>query len=120
MLGLKSDRVRGWTRSRGLNYARRESSFIITVEDMRKFATEKPHLFSAVSEDVLIYYFGNNLTRLILSNKKTCPDFQPKYRIQRLDNKFIYPSLYKAAKDLGMRKEAVKREAKRNGWLRFV
>jgi hypothetical protein len=120
MLGLKSDRVRGWTRSRGLNYAKRSSSFIITIEDMTRFAEEKPHLLSSVSEDILSYYFGDELTKIILSNRHKCPDLQPRFKIQRLDNHVIYPSLYKAAKDLGMREEAVKREAQRNGWLRFV
>lgn len=120
--GFHRHRVVNWTRLYGLrstSVARNKLS--ISVEDMTLFAKKRPYLFSSANKEYLLYYFGESLTETILSHKDKCPDTLSKKRpILRVDTGEIYKSILEASKRLGIGKTAVRSEAKRGGWLRFV
>lgn len=121
-LGLKSYRVQGWVRHLGLKSIKiSRNKRAISILAMKEFATQKPHLFSAINPDILIYYFGEDLTNVILNAKDKCPDFlNQKKPIQRKDNGVIYPSIREASMKLNMNKTSVRYQAKHNGWLQFT
>jgi hypothetical protein len=119
-LGLNVYRVQGWIRKQGLGYRRGCNYLIISRNNMIAFAKRKPELLAGVSEDILLYYFAESLTNIILSKKAKCPDFMPIRKILRVDNNTIYPSLHEAERQLGMSRRSIKNEAKRGGWLRFA
>jgi hypothetical protein len=73
-LELNSYRVQGWIRKQGLQATKGCNYWIISRRNMIEFANRKPELLAAVSKDILLYYFGNSLTDLIL-NKKTPTSF---------------------------------------------
>jgi hypothetical protein len=119
-LRLNSCRVQGWIRKQELQAIKGCNYWIISKKDMIEFANRRPELLASVSEDILLYYFGESLTHFILSKKEKCPPLSVRYQIRRTDTGLIYSSLTKAAKDLGMNRHSVRNEAKRNGWLRFA
>ena len=88
---------------------------------MECFAKGRPHLFSMANEEVLVYYFGREMTEDILRKKEKSPDILNKRKpIFRTDTGEIYKSILDASKKLGIGKTAVRSEANRGGWLRFV
>jgi hypothetical protein len=109
--------IRRWSEVLGLICIRKNNrSVIVSKKELICFAKRKPHLFTAISEEILLYYFGDELARYISQNEKHIN----RYRIKRLDTNKIYPSLYKASKELKMSCYSIRREATQNGWLQFV
>jgi hypothetical protein len=119
-LGLNVYRVQGWIKKQGLKHRKGSNYLIISRNNMIAFAKRKPELLAGVCKDILLYYFGESLTNMILSNKANCPDFMPIRKILRVDNNIIYPSLHEAERQLGISRVSIKNEAKRGGWLRFA
>lgn len=121
-LGFGRYKVREWVRHRGLiakEIAR--NKLCISVEEMKAFAKEKPHLFSSANQEYLLYYFGEELTQAILDAKeKSYEVVSRKKPIKRKDTGEVYTSIFEASKQLKMDKNAVRREAQRGGWLQFV
>jgi hypothetical protein len=116
VLGLKIGKVSKWTKLGLICIRKNNRSVIVSKKELICFAKRKPHLFTAISEEILLYYFGDELARYISQNEKHIN----RYRIKRLDNNKIYPSLYKASKELKMSCYSIRREATQNGWLQFV
>lgn len=119
-LRLNPYRVQGWIRKQGLKAIKGCNYWIISRDNMTEFAICKPELLAVISKDILLYYFGESLTHLILSNKEKSPPTSVRYKIKRTDTGRIYESLTKASIDLGMSRHSVRDEAKRNGWLQFA
>jgi hypothetical protein len=124
-LGLSKHTVGKWITRHGLycekEGSERKSRYLISRNAMTYFAGQNPHLFSGIHKDILLYYFGDNLTTIILGHK---PPRQYIYKlpqkIKRTDTGEVYPSLSEASKSLGISKHLVKVQAQRNGWLRFA
>lgn len=121
-LGLSRNRVLRWKREQGLKHLIiNKRKLAINVKDMTDFAERKPHLFCMAKKETLLYYFGEELTEKIESSKTKCPEIAFKSKpIQRTDTGEIYCSMAKASRELGLDQMTVAREAKREGWLRFV
>lgn len=122
-LKLNPYRVNGWVKKRGLQYRKiAHNKLAISIEQMADFAKEKPHLFTEVPEDILVYYFGDEVTTRVIDYKKKHPHpvgiSRPVYRI---DTGKQYKSLHEAEDETGISRHSLAREAKRSdGWLRFV
>lgn len=122
-LKLSHYRVNDWVKRSGLLSKKiAHNKLAISIKQMTDFAREKPHLFTEVPEDVLVYYFGDEVTARVIDYKKKHPHpvgiSRPVYRI---DTGKQYKSLHEAENETGISRQSLTREAKRsNGWLRFV
>ena len=122
-LKLSPYRVNAWVKRSGLSSRKiAHNKLAISVEQMTDFAREKPHLFTEAPDDILFYYFGDEVTARVIDYKKKHPHpvgiSRPVYRI---DTGKQYKSLHEAENETGISRQSLTREAKRsNGWLRFV
>jgi hypothetical protein len=122
-LKLSHYRVNDWVKRGGLSYQKiAHNKLAISIEQMTNFAREKPHLFTEVPEDILVYYFGGEVTAKVIDYKRKHPHpigiSRPVYRI---DTGKQYKSLHEAEEETGISRQSLTREAKRSdGWLRFV
>jgi hypothetical protein len=122
-LKLSHYRVNDWVKRGGLSYKKiAHNKLAISQEQMTSFAREKPHLFTEVPEDILVYYFGDEVTAKVIDYKRKHPHpigiSRPVYRI---DTGKQYKSLHEAEDETGISRQVLTREAKRSdGWLRFV
>jgi hypothetical protein len=120
-LGITHGRVLRWIKDYGLHSEPYGIQFHVSRQSMCAFASRKPQQFASIAEDILAYYFGDDLTEFILSKREECPVLKRKpKKIKRMDTGDIYPSLTVASKYLGMSRNSIRVEAQRNGWLRFV
>lgn len=89
----------------------------ITIKDMAKFAHEKPHLFTNVDREILLYYFDEELVAKISKAKSRI--YSPK-KVKTSDGR-IFSSLRQAAKQLGTTPDTIANEIKRpDGWIKLV
>jgi hypothetical protein len=91
----------------------------ISVVDMENLFKSKPNLFKGANPEAIAYYFGDD-AHLLIESSSGKSDIIKARPIIRADNGFIYPSIYKAAKELGMSTRTIWREVrKQDGWLRY-
>lgn len=89
----------------------------ISIKDMAKFAHERPHLFTSIDRDILLYYFDEKLVNKITESKSKC--YQPK-RIKTSDGR-IFKSQKQASEQLKISASSIAIEVKRpDGWLKLV
>lgn len=88
---------------------------------MKIFAMQRPFLFSDVQTDILLYYFGEAVTDLIVANKPLREKMVGNKPVIRIDTGEVYAGIRQASRQTGIPRPVIKREAKRiDGWLKFV
>jgi hypothetical protein len=83
---------------------------------MKDFANKRPELFSHIPKDVLLYYFGEEITDKILETPLK------RLRSQAVNiNGKIYQSLREASRETKMPLQSLCREVKRpDSWIKKV
>lgn len=121
-LGISKVRLDNYRRFNGLQGTKISyNKTIISIKQMTDMLEEHPHLLSDVNPDILVYYFGEELTNKILAHKVVRDKIvKIPAKVKRVDNGMVYPSLRVAEKNLKMSRCAITAETKRNGWLRKV
>lgn len=106
-----------WER-KGLNVIKINShNHAITIKDMAKFAHEKPHLFTNVDREILLYYFDEKLVEKISKAKNL--NYKPQ-RVKTSDGR-IFASQREASRQLGISQKTIANEIKRpDGWLKLA
>lgn len=120
-LRISPHRVRGWTRFSGLVHQKvARNKLAISIKNMKDFACQKPFLFADISKDILLYYFGEKVTNQILASKPLRDKLVGNKQITRIDTGETYTSIREASRKTGIIRCTIKREAERDGWLKFV
>lgn len=120
-LNISPHRIRGWTRFSGLQHEKvARNKAAISIKSMKELATERPFLFADIAPEILQYYFGDEITNLILANKPMREKMVGNKPIRRIDTGEVYSGIKEASRRMGMDRATVKREASKNGWLHFV
>lgn len=89
----------------------------ISIKDMRKFANEKPHLFTLINKDILLYYFDEELVNKI--SKSNNLNYKPQ-KVKASDGR-IFSSLREASRKLNISLRTISSEVKRpDGWLKVI
>ena len=89
----------------------------ISIKDMAKFANERPHLFTSINRDILLYYFSEELVNKIANSKSRT--YSPK-KVKTPDGR-IFNSQKQASKQLRISERSIAREVSRpDGWLKLV
>jgi hypothetical protein len=88
----------------------------ISIKAMKDFANKRPELFSHIPKDVLLYYFGEEITDKILETPLK------RLRSQAVNiNGKIYQSLREASRETKMPLQSLCREVKRpDSWIKKV
>jgi hypothetical protein len=118
-LGLKYH-LNQWIR-RGLLPFRRFNNSLTSVSknDLKTFLLERPYLFKKANPEAIVYHFGEKALKLVQECVSPVGCGMDKIPIIRKDTGKVYPSIYKACKDLGLHRDSIHRELKRSdGWLR--
>lgn len=119
MFKLSPLTISRWVNIHQLLCEKKGGTFYISRKAMIEFAKRKPHLFKKIDQEILVYYLGEEIIKIISTEKKVCYDTTPK-KVKRLDTGEIYQSLSEATRKLNLHRGTIIREAQRNGWLRFV
>jgi hypothetical protein len=85
----------------------------ITIKAMKKFANQRPDLFGHIDEDILLYYFGEEITNKILNTPLKRYPPQPV-----VINGKKYHSLREASRQTKLPLKSICREVKRpDSWI---
>lgn len=89
----------------------------ISIKAMAKFANERPHLFTSVDREILLYYFSEELVAKISESRNFT--YSPK-KIKTPDGR-IFRSQKQASQQLHISERSIAREVSRpDGWLKLV
>lgn len=89
----------------------------ISIKAMAKFANERPHLFTSIDQEILLYYFDEELVNKI--NQSKSYTYSAK-KIKTSDGR-TFDSQTQASQQLRLSQRSIAREIKRpDGWLQLV
>jgi hypothetical protein len=67
MLGISFRKIRRWTKNHGLSFEEQNCQIHVSRKAMIALAKRKPQFFAEIKKDILISYFGADLTERILT-----------------------------------------------------
>lgn len=117
-LNLSKQKISNWERRGYICHTFKTPNYrFLSIKDMETFMKRKPYLFKGSPDEIIEYYFGQDMLALVKQSKSPR---EPR-PIMRVDNGQVFPSINQASKSLKLAPLTIVTEANReNGWLRYA